>query len=337
MKRPASLFHSATLRLAGWYTLILLFLSLLFSIVLYQISSHEIQRGFGPPRPGVLSEFIDDPTNSESYFEWRKERIQESQNRLFWQLCIFNLVVILGGAACSYVLARVTLRPVEDAYESQSRFSSDAAHELRTPLTVMQSEIEVGLRNPKATKASHAKLLSSNLDEIAHMRTLTDRLLMLANHQDMPLQSTSLEEVAIDAVGRIIPLAQAKRISIDNTVGAVHVTGNHDSLVDALVILIDNAIKYSPADTVVTLGAQSKGRHTELRVADSGPGIADDDLPHVFDRFYRADSSRSSQNVAGHGLGLSIAKQIVTAHHGRITAAKNPGSGLTFTITLPTG
>ena len=227
-------------------------------------------------------------------------------------------------------------QPVEDALESQTRFSSDAAHELRTPLTIMQSEIEVGLRDKKATKQSHASLLQSNLDEVGHMRTLTDRLLLLANNHDIALGPTSLEAVAIEAVNHTIPLAQAKRISIENKAGAITVVGNTASLTDAVVILLDNAIKYSPAKSTVSLTTSVKGKHAELRVVDTGPGIPVKDLPHIFDRFYRADTSRSAQNVAGHGLGLSIAKQIVAAHHGRIVARPNAkGKGTTFTITLP--
>lgn len=335
MKR--SLFHSATLRLAAWYTLILFFVSLLFSVVLFQISSHEIRQGFRPLRPGELSIVLNNPQYRDDYISWREEQIHESQRRLLWQLGLFNFFVVLSGAAGSYLLARRTLQPVEEAYESQSRFSSDAAHELRTPLTIMQSEIEVGLRDKKATKQSHAVLLQSNLDEVHHMRTLTDRLLQLANNHDMTITSTSLEPIGIDAVNRVIPLAQTKKISIDNAIGDITVAGNSESLTDTLVILLENAIKYSPTKSTILLQAHTKGKHAALTVADSGPGISDEDIPHIFDRFYRADTSRSSRNVAGHGLGLSIAKQIVKAHRGNISVANNHDKqkGATFTITLP--
>jgi signal transduction histidine kinase len=95
-------------------------------------------------------------------------------------------------------------------------------------------------------------------------------------------------------------------------------------------------VKYSPAKSTITLASKIHGKHATLSVSDTGHGIAAKDLPHIFDRFYRADTSRSSQNVAGHGLGLSIAKQIISAHRGHIAARPNSeGKGTTFTITLP--
>ncbi len=331
MRHP--LFHSATLRLSAWYTLILFVISLLFSMIVFQISARELGMSYRAPRPGELMRGM--RANDDTLRAWREQRMGESRQRLLSQLVVFNLAVLSSGAIGSYLLARRTLRPIETALEAQTRFSSDAAHELRTPLAVMQSEIEVGLRDTSATKASYSTLLQSNLDEVNRMRTLTDRLLLLASNHDMPLAPTSLETVAIDAVNHCIPLAQAKKISIENSVGDISVMGSSDSLTDALVILLDNAVKYSPAKSAVRLSASVSGKHAKLRVSDTGAGIAPADLPHIFDRFYRADTSRSSQNVAGHGLGLSIAKQIIAAHHGHISVRNNTGKGTTFTLTLP--
>lgn len=331
-----SLFHSATLQLTAWYTLILFMISLLFSLVVYQISSRELQRGFGPPRSNEVSRLYDTQFGDDVFQTWREQRAREGRSRLVGQLLVFNMAVLSAGAAGSYFLARRTLQPVEAALESQTRFSSDAAHELRTPLTIMQSEIEVGLRNKKATAADHRALLRSSLDEVERMHTLTDRLLLLANNSELVLGPTSLESVAIEAVNHSIGLAQTKRIGIENTVGSITVIGNSESLTDVLVILLENAIKYSPAKTRIGLRAHVKGHQAILEVRDAGPGIRPADLPHIFDRFYRADASRSSQNNVGHGLGLSIAKQIIDAHHGRISAHNNPkDKGATFTISLP--
>jgi signal transduction histidine kinase len=326
-----NLFHSTTLRLTAWYTLILLVISLLFSTVVFQISAAELRRGFGLDAQNNALYFVDNDTVRT----WRDAHIREGVSHLVGQLVIFNIFVLAAGAAGGYLLARRTLRPIEDAMNAQIRFSSDAAHELRTPLTIMQSEIEVGLRNTNATKANYSSLLKSNLDEVDHMRTLTDRLLMLANQNDLTIEPTSLESVAIEAVNRSIPLAQNKHISVENEIGQLQVQGNASSLTDVLFILIDNAIKYSPDKSTVTLRAEAKGRMAEITVLDNGSGIAPDDLPHIFDRFYRADASRSSQNTAGHGLGLSIAQRIVKVHGGNITATNNPKKGATFTIALP--
>lgn len=330
-----SALHSATLRLTAWYTLILLVVSLLFSLVVFQISARELDHGLRPPRAGET--VVVDLTQNEDIFQnWRQQRVSEGRSHLIGELVFFNLVVLSAGAFGSYLLARRTLRPVEAALESQTRFSSDAAHELRTPLTIMQSEIEVGLRNHKATKTTHAALLRSNLDEVQHMRTLTDRLLLLANNHDIPMTTVSLEAVAIEAVNRCIPLAQAKHIIIHNSARDVRVTGNTESLTDLVVILLENAIKYSPKKSTIHLETVTKAKTAEFAVRDTGLGVPVKDLPHIFDRFYRADQSRSSQNVAGHGLGLSIAKQIVEQHNGTIGARNNsPEQGATFSVSLP--
>lgn len=326
-----NLFNSTTLRLTAWYTLILLIISLLFSTVVFQISAAELRRGFGPGPQNSSLFFADNDTVQA----WRDAHINEGVSHLVGQLVIFNIFVLTAGAACSYLLAKRTLRPIEEAMESQIRFSSDAAHELRTPLTIMQSEIEVGLRSSTASKASYADLLVSNLDEVEHMRTLTDRLLLLANQNDLALTPTSLESVAIEAVNRSVPLAQSKHIAVNNEIGTLTVLGNANSLTDVIFILLDNAIKYSPAKSTVTLKAHTKGHVAEIVVSDNGPGISKQDLPLIFDRFYRADTSRSSQNVVGHGLGLSIAQRIIEAHGGSISASNNAKKGASFTITLP--
>ncbi len=325
------LFHSTTLRLTAWYTLILLCIGVLFSILVFQVSDGALQRGLGPRRLGEARPAM---FETQDMLEWRKERYEEGRSSLIGRLILFNLFVLAAGAVGSYALARYTLRPVETAMELQGRFSSDAAHELRTPLTIMQSEIEVGLRDKKSSKASHEALLRSSLDEIHHMRTLTDRLLTLASSQELPLQPTELEDIVIDAVNRCIPLAQAKKIVIQNCMVPAKVLANEESLTDAIAILIENAIKYSPSKTTVILDIEHRHKAIEVCVTDEGPGIDPKDLPHIFDRFYRADTSRSRQNVPGHGLGLSIAKRIVQAHGGTITVQNNPTSGTCFRLSI---
>ena len=247
---------------------------------------------------------------------------------------LFSLTLALGGGA-SYLLARRTLQPIEDALESQSRFSSDAAHELRTPLAIMQSEIEVEMRNKKATKASHEATLVSNLEEVERLRTLADRLLLLAGNQDLPLGSVQLEETAIDAVNRLIPLAQDKQISVHNEVKPSVVRANYESLADIITILIDNAIKYSPTHSTITLTSASNEKYAFLSVSDEGQGLTAEEQTKIFDRFYRADAARSAQNVEGHGLGLSIAKRLIELQDGKIEVTSSENKGSIFTVRLP--
>lgn len=329
MKTP--LFHSATLRLTAWYMAILMVLSLLFSIIVYNIASREFERAVGPRRAGEIPIFID----SDIVNELRQQRVQESNRHLIGELFLFNLFTLTLGGGASYLLARRTLQPIEDALEAQSRFSSDAAHELRTPLAIMQSEIEVELRSKKATKNTHEATLESNLEEVERLRTLTDRLLLLAGNHELQLETVQLEDAAIEAVNRMIPLAQAKHITIDNSVKPHTVHANSESVTDVIAILIDNAIKYSPEKSAVRLMSEANDKFAYLSVVDEGRGLSADEQVKVFERFYRADAARSAQHVEGHGLGLSIAQRLVELQHGTITVKSESDHGSTFTIRLP--
>lgn len=326
-----NLFRSATLRLTLWYMVILIVLSLLFSIIVYSLASHEFSRPFTPNNYQVTLQRIDPNSN---FFVLRDARADEARQHLLGNLIVFNVAALSAGGLFSYLLARRTLRPIEEAMESQARFSSDAAHELRTPLSVMQSEIEIALRDKKASKSTQKETLESNLDEVHRLRALTDRLLMLANMKELQLSPTQLEDVAIDAVGNAIPLAQEKGITIDNQVGALKAHANRESLTDVVTILLDNAIKYSPRKSHVVLSATERNKRILLTVTDNGPGIAPKDQQHIFNRFYRADTSRSKAHVEGHGLGLSIAKRIMEAHGGNITLTSKKGKGASFTLHL---
>ena len=326
-------FGSATVRLTGWYMLILTLLSLFFSGIVYNIAANELHRPVGPSQQDQT--VFSNNTGTLSYFEdWRQEREKEGKTRLVTSLVIFNVAVIATGGLASYYLARRTLHPIEEALEAQTRFSSDAAHELRTPLAVMQSEIEIGLRDKKISATAQRELLESNLDEVERLRLLTDRLLMLSNYKNVEVTQTLLDDVVTEAINRVVPLAQAKKIGIDSTVGKQKAVANADVLTDTLVVLLDNAIKYSPKKATVTISAKEQGKHVALHVTDTGHGISAEDLPHIFDRFYRADMSRSKVNVEGHGLGLSIAKRSVEAMGGEISVVSAPKKGTTFTIRL---
>lgn len=324
-----TLFASATLKLTLWYLLILMVLSLLFSSILYGISSNELRRSLrAGPGPGAL--FLD----TEQARELRETRQQEGATRLLGNLVILNVSTLVVGGGVSYLLARRTLRPIHESMQAQGRFTSDASHELRTPLAIMQSEIEVGLRDTSATKKDYQTLLRSNLDEVNRLRELSDRLLLLASERELPLAAISLDDVSIEATGRIVKAAQAKHITVANEVKPIKVIANPEALADAVTILLDNALKYSPAKTTVTMSSETQGRFVNLRVADQGQGIAAGDLPYIFDRFYRADTSRTRQSVEGHGLGLSIAQRIVEQHGGELSVESKPGHGAMFTIRL---
>lgn len=323
------LFTSATVRLTAWYLLIIMLISLTFSVILFEISTTALEQG--PQHGPGWAMHVDDELLEDL---WR-QRSRDAEQTLFGLLVALNLATLALGGGASYLLARRTLRPIAEAMESQGRFISDASHELRTPLSVIQTENEVVLRDDRASKTQLRHSLASNLQEVSRLRQLTDRLLSLSSNRPLAMETVTLDQPAVDALNRVLPLAQAKHITIDNTVPPLAVIANQDSLTDALAILLDNAIKYSPERTSIRLGASTQGRRVLISVADQGAGIRQRDIPHIFDRFYRADQSRSKQQVEGYGLGLAIARRIAQQHGGDISVESTLGTGSTFTFSLP--
>lgn len=329
--------RSAVLRLTMWYTLIIMVISFFFSAIIYQINASHFRVAF-PPRQRFSQEFgirfrpYEDVV--ENFFE---ERYQEMVERLRLSLLVLNVVVLGGAAVASYFLAKRTLRPIERALEEQRRFTADASHELRTPLAAMRAEIDVTLRD--RGKADHVTVLKSNLEEIQKLEKLSGGLLQLARNENGKgngiREAVTIADVVEDAVNRVAPVAQKKEIVIERSGIGGSVAGDRTNLTELIVVLLDNAIKYSADKSVVRIEGSIQKKNVQLRVIDRGIGIPPDDLPHVFERFYRADASRSKHKTNGFGLGLSIAKQIVDKHHGTIRLESEVGKGTTVTVTLP--
>lgn len=330
-RRRVNIFESATVRLTLWYTSFVMALSILFSVVLYSVTTNEVQRLLEPRRPGEVRIFVGNSTSGDAL----QSRVQESTTRLVLNLVVFNLSVLVAGMALSYFLAKRTLEPIERAHEAQARFTSDAAHELRTPLASMQTEIEVALRSSKSSAQQYKEVLGSNLEEVERLRTLTDRLLLLASQQALALSTVDVEAAAVEAVTHVVSLAQERSIAVDNQVAPTSATGHFESIVTILGILLDNAIKYSPAKTTVTLEVVRRDERVEIVVRDEGPGVPKEDQVKIFERFYRADVSRSKENVEGHGLGLSLARRLAEEMNGTLRVESEPGRGAAFVLTLP--
>ena len=223
--------------------------------------------------------------------------------------------------------------------EDQNRFISDSSHELRTPLTSLKSAMEVALRNKKLTLEEAKTLISDNIDDVNKLQSLSDELLHIAQFQKQKTafksQKLNILPILRSAVIQVAPLAKQKHISLKNTVRNSDLNGVKTNLEEVFVIIIDNAIKYSPNGSTITISSQKSDRWLEVSIKDQGIGISQKDLPHIFDRFYRADAARSKAVSNGYGLGLSIAKRIVDLHHGKITVSSKPQEGSIFTIKLP--
>ena len=322
-------FNSAIVKLTAWYMLIIVVICVGFSLIIYGLSSAEFDRRL-PSDPNARPNQQIDPAVLEDI---REARAADSRSRLAGSLIVVNACALTLGGFGSYFLARRTLRPIQEASRAQGRFISDASHELRTPLAVMQSEIEIALRG-QPRRAELDGLARSNLEEVHRLRELSDRLLQLSSGGAIPLSTVNIEDAVIDAVMPHLKKAEGRSIEIINQTDASRANANQQSLADVLSILIDNAIKYSPDATAITITSATRGRSVSIDVADQGRGIDANDVSLIFDRFYRADTSRTKDDVRGHGLGLSIAKQITDLMHGDLSVKSTVGKGTTFTVKL---
>ena len=214
---------------------------------------------------------------------------------------------------------------------------ADVSHELRTPLTIIQGNIQAILEGVYPLEMAQ---MAGLYDETRLLTRLVDDLhdLALADAGQLRLERTpvNVSDLARTAVGQFDPVAEAAgvKLTLETSEDVPEVLGDADRLAQALRNLLSNAIRHTPAGGQVTMRVGRSGEQVTIQVADTGSGIAPEDLPHVFDRFYRGDKSRSRRG-GGAGLGLAITRQLVTAHGGQIEVASAAGLGTTFTITLP--
>ncbi len=229
---------------------------------------------------------------------------------------------------------------LQAAFERQKQFTSDASHELRTPLAVMRGELEVTLRRAR-TPEEYQRTLGSNLEEVIRLSRLVEDLLMLARADagrvELHCEPVNLTELCRNTTEYISPLADEREQTLTYQAPPQAITINADQqrLKQLLLNLLDNAIKYTDHHGTITLSLTTENQHTVLTVADSGRGIPAEDLPHVFDRFFRRSAKTSDRSTQGSGLGLSIVKWIVDAHGGSIEVQSKLGAGTTFTVRFP--
>jgi len=230
------------------------------------------------------------------------------------------------------------LERLETQIRRIQQFTADAAHELRTPLAALRGNAEVALGS-RANDADRRRALEDSIEEYDRLSRLTDNLLLLAQADAgrdlLRRERISLETAMRDVIDLYVPLAQEKDITLSCTVDSADFVSADDGRIRQLISnLLDNAIKYSPRGSGVTITLGRKANDVVLTIADEGCGISSEHLPHVFDRFYRADAARS-RATAGFGLGLAICRTIVEAHGGNIEIESEPGRSTKVICTLP--
>ena len=229
---------------------------------------------------------------------------------------------------------------LEAAFERQKQFTSDVSHELRTPLAVMRGDIEIALRRTRSAD-EYQQVLASSLEEIIRLSRLVEELLTLARadagRTQLKREPISLDKLCGDMVDYILPLATQRDqiLTYEGPGRDVVMNGDINRLKQLLLNLLDNAIKYTEKNGRVTLALTSTPSQAIIEVRDTGRGIPKEDLPHIFDRFFRRSKSTPDRTAVGFGLGLSIVKWIVDSHGGTIEAESEPGKGTTFRLKLP--
>ena len=233
----------------------------------------------------------------------------------------------------SFLLSSFAVKPVKSAWEQQKQFVADASHELKTPLTVILANNNIMMSHTNSTVKDEKQWLESTEEEAQHMKSLIDQMLFLAKSDagetNVEMSEVDFSEIVEGTSLNFEPVAFEKGVMIDPQIDSeVTLIGNATQLNQLSHILIDNAVKYSEENSTVTIKLKKNSDGVEFSVNNFGSVISEDDLEHIFDRFYRAEKSRTTK---GYGLGLSIAKKIVESTNGKLTVQSNEKDGTTFT------
>jgi signal transduction histidine kinase len=262
--------------------------------------------------------------------------VNDSLSRLIRQLVLASVIGIVLGALASLLMAFRSLRPISRAFQRQREFVADASHELRTPLTLIRTNVEAWLRRASGPNKAYARNI---IDEVEQLNRIVGDLttLALADARQLPIvrQPLELNAVVSDLMTQAQPLADERGVRLRPELnGGVQVDADPTRVRQLLLILMDNALRHTASGGLVSVGVLRENGHARITVTDNGEGIPAADLPHIFERFYRADKARSREN-GGSGLGLAIAKWIVDAHRGEIAVKSAEGKGTEVAINLP--
>ena len=338
------MFKQARIRLTAWYLLIITIISFSFSFLIYGLIDREINRFANSQRNRIERDLIilnpdSSPKSIGTVRLVDQDLINESRHRLLLNLLIINGFVITVSGALSYFLAGKTLSPIQKMTEDQKRFISDASHELRTPITAIKSLFEVTLRDKNLDLKEAKNVINTGIDQTDQLQKLSDSLLEISrledSSQNFKFETLSFKKIIVDSIKQIEPKAKVKKIKLISKIAPSKISGDNSRLVELFTIFLDNAIKYSPEDTVIKIISQTKKNQIVTKIIDQGIGISQKDLPYIFDRFYQSDLARTKTKESGYGLGLSIAQKIIRLHHGQISVKSQINHGTTFTLSFP--
>ncbi len=321
-------FHTARARLTFIYVTILMVILFLSSSILYSAFASQLKVRYARfPMPG--REMPGVPPSR-----------QEVLKDLTDSLVVVNGLLLVGAGVLSYWLAGITLRPIQASYDRQRRFLGDASHELRTPLSILQLEFEQELRESTVT-LERKERVESHLEEVGRMTRLVNDVLSLSRLDDraafevafVPLDLASILRRVVERL-QVMASTHEVTLTLEMSPETVWVLGQEDLLMQALTNVVKNAITYNAPKGSVEVVLRVNGDRVVVTVKDTGVGMKEEELAHLFERFYRADSSRSRQ-TGGSGLGLSIVQAIMHRLGGSVVVASVAGQGTQVTLSFP--
>jgi two-component system, OmpR family, manganese sensing sensor histidine kinase len=257
--------------------------------------------------------------------------------QLFLDLTVGTTIMVVVVALCGWWLSGIAMQPVRDSYQRLKQFTADASHELRNPIAVIQTNVQVALADNDPTMQYQQLEIIERLTR--RLGRLLDDLLFLARQDsgiaNSPMEMCNLDRVLDQVVEEQRVIAQTKQVELEMSNRDINlsVLGNSDRLVRLFTNLVSNAITYTPEGGKVSISSAivMPQNQIQVQVCDTGIGIPESALPHIFERFYR----HQPQSTGGSGLGLAIAKAITDYHRGQIKVESTPGSGTVVTVTLP--
>lgn len=327
------MFYKARLKLTILYSLIFLVLFWVLSTGVYEwMNGH-----FGDKQRRDFDSYIHEQRTDDHFTISGESPSDIVMDDLRDILIILDILLLLLVPTITWFLTGKTLAPVQEAHEKEKQFFTDASHDLRTPLTILKGEIDLALQKNQTSK-EYKNVLQSSKEEVARLIDLVENMLFFARDdkrgQSIQKESLDITDVIAERVSKFQKLAKQKKQHLlfipPKEMIAIH--ANKQLVQRLLTSLLDNAIKYTPDNGEISITLFEEKHFAIIVIHDTGIGIADKQQDKVFHRFFRSESARTQK---GYGLGLSIAKQIVDFHGGKISLHSQEGKGTEITMSFP--
>lgn len=319
-------FQKARIELTIWYSFSLTLLVIIFTALTFSAKQSSFVRVY---------QVVDNSTNNPQELTNFQDQFNKFDTTFKQRVLIFDTIIILLGTMLSYLLSGRTLKPIKRMMKQQQSFAADASHELRTPITIMNMEIEATLRTIKKIPKPIKSTLRSLSEELNHMTAIVQGLLTLVrldiNPDNTEHIATNINILLKKVHTTMLPQAKKQQQNLTlTTKSKTTLTINPHQITQALIILIDNAIKYSGINSTINVSTKTLKDYIAITVHDNGNGIPKKIQKDIFKRFYRGRN-----DIAGSGLGLNIANNIAKSHQGDLKVSSSARNGTIFTLTLP--